>query len=70
MVVFLAPIQDKTAEIFSEDSYYICPSNLYIVLYISLLLGVLDRFLDFQVFVFFSIPLQDRGLKISGINYD
>jgi hypothetical protein len=36
---------------------------------IRLLFGVLDWFLEFQVFVIFSTPFQDRGLKLSGINY-
>ena len=40
----------KTAEIVSEYSHDICLSNLYIVLSICLLLGVLDRFLVLHVF--------------------
>ncbi len=41
---FLGSYSRQTA----EDSYGICPSNLYIVLSICLLFGVLDRFLDFK----------------------
>ena len=33
-----------------------------------MLLGVLDRFVDFQVIVIFSIPFPDRKLKLSEIN--
>ena len=33
------------------------------------LIGVLDRFLLFKVFMTFSTPIQDRRLKFSGIEY-
>ncbi len=53
---------------FSEDSHYICPHNMYIVLSVCLLFGLLDRFSDFYVFMIFSTPVQDGGLKFSEIN--
>ena len=40
----------KTAEILSDNTNEICPSNLYIILSICLLFGVLDRFLSFRDF--------------------
>ena len=57
--VFLGSYKRQTTEIFSEYSYDICSSNLYIVLSICQLIGVLDqpRFLHF---VIFSSPFQDE----------
>ncbi len=33
------------------------------------MVGVLDQFLHFLVFMIFSTPIQDRRLKFSGIKY-
>ena len=65
-VIFAAPIKDRQLKYLVKIPMAICSSTLYTVLFSCLLIGVLDRFLHFYIFVIFSSP-PDRRQNFNGI---
>ena len=63
-MIFSNLIQDYFQGL-NKFTLYIFPLSF---IEICLLVGVLDRFLFFQVFVIFLTPIQDKLLEILGIN--
>ena len=63
-MIISAPVEDRKLNFLVKIPMPI----LSIYCFVHLFAIWLIRFLDFQVFVIFSIPFQDRGLKFSETN--